>query len=201
MAPISKQIVIKCSILFILPCLTITLGENETASAISHQTRHDFKPLYLDTSVFIERCNDYLDRLIISVEYHQNGSAGFASGPEFALVHRTNIMDQSNLITLIPSHENSTTRTIVDTYFSHQLGIVSVAGNRTICRLDFMRFGHCDVIDIEVNVAESNCSATVHSLRDGFTLVPYIYLVAGLLLVVFISIKFVNMFFNKYRHI
>lgn len=195
-----KGILFNCSILLLLPCLILTFEENETVSFIKDKTRHEIKPLYLDQSVFIERCNDYLDRLIISVEYTQNNTDP-VSGHDLALLYRTNAMVQSELLTLVPSHVKSTTRTIVDTYFSYQLGIVLLPSQRSVCQLDFMRFGHCDVIDIEVNVADRNCSAQVHSLKGGFTPVPYIYLVAGLLLVVVVTIKFVRMFFNKYRHI
>jgi hypothetical protein len=197
-------------LLFFICCLfplvsvqnTVFLSENSNSnetSSVRRTIRQEINTMRLDESVFVGRCNDHWSRLTIKVAYLQNITHLENDVSErYSLNYRSNKNNQTRHLGWISSHENSTTRTILDTFYSHQLDIVK--DQISVCQLDYMRFGHCDVISIEVNEI-GNCTARVYSLLSNFSPVPYIYLLSGILIVVAIFIKFIQMFFNKYRHI
>lgn len=165
----------------------------------------------LDTGNFYRRCNDYLDRLIIKINFNYNASHqwppgnGSRSSEQMELRYQANDMEFTHNLTAFSSAHNFTINTIFDGYYGYRFEVWSVNRQVVVCtpRIyaleEFVRFGRCDLAEIRI-VSEGNCTMKLRSLKE-WSVVPYVYMVSGFLLVLSVTIQIVKLFFNKYRHI
>lgn len=77
----------------------------------------------------------------------------------------------------------------------------AISGRRVCGSQEFAKFGHCDLVEIWVMDGETNdCRMLISSLKD-WSIVPYIYAIMLVLIGLTVTMQFIKVFFNKYRHI
>ncbi len=164
----------------------------------------------LDTSMQENKCNDYLDRLLIKINFLNNTNENsLLTNNQFYLKYRAdqdcqpdNNCNQFKILKMF-QYENSSIKTILNSFYKYQFQIVKVnnMSNNILCNdeFEFVKFGHCEQYDINIS-NNLTCSYFHHNLKL-FSVVPYIYIVIGGLVGLTIIAKFCKMLINKYQRI
>ena len=158
----------------------------------------------VDKSKIGWRCNDFVDRLMLYVNFVNFTET--LSDKEIFLAYKINICETKEChyqnLTKLQINKNFTLNLILDAYYKYKFQVFSEDSNEPsnlTNDLPFTKFGHCDQYQLNIH---SNYTVELNLIKQASSsFVVYIYIGVFVVLCLVVVARFAGFFYSKYQRL